>query len=306
MPIGIGAAVLGSAAIAGGATLAASKSNSKAVKNASNVQAQSAADQNALQRDIYGKNQAALSPFMQRGNAAGDQINALLGLGGPAQASVSPQGGQGLPTQQPFQAAPFDAIGNAALGQSKPWLMQGGGGFMPTQPTAQAAGQQPGQSPAAAATNAYEIFKQSAGYQTRLDEGNRSLASNYFGGGVGQSGAAMKAALKYGQNFASNEFGNYLGQLGNQQGVGFAGASALAGVGQNYANNMGNISQNNANMQSQAAIANAQNRGALYTGLAGIAGNAAGTLSSYRQPQYNYGALMPSVNQAFAENPGIF
>ena len=299
MPIG---AVVGAAVVGGAATYAGAKSNSKAVKKASSVQAQSTADQNALQRQTYAQNQAALSPFMQRGNAAGDQINALLGLGGTIQAP-----GQSLPTQQPFQAAPFD--GNAALGQSKPWLMQGGGGFMPTQPSAQAAGQQPGQqgqSPAQSAANAYEIFKQSTGYTSRLAEGNSSLAANYFGGGVGQSGAAMKAALKYGQNFASNEFGNYLGYLGNQQGVGLSGASALAGVGQNYANNMSNISQNNANTQSQAAIANAQNRGALYTGLAGIAGNAAGTLSSYRPPAYNYAALAPDVSSTMYANPAIF
>jgi hypothetical protein len=241
---------------------------------------------------------------MQRGNAAGDTINALLGLGGPAQAQVT--GSQGLPTQQAFQATPFDSMG--ALAQAKPWLTQGGS-FMPNvAPTPQGTvqGQQQGQDPAQAAASAYEIFKQSTGYSTRLAEGNRSLASNYFGGGVGQSGAAMKAALRYGQDYGSNEFGKYLGYLGNQQGVGLAGASALAGVSQNYANNMGNISQNNANMQGQAAIAGAQNNGALWTGLAGIAGQTAGALSSYRPQPYNYAALAPSVSATMNANPAIF
>jgi hypothetical protein len=111
--------------------------------------------------------------------------------------------------------------------------------------------------PASAAASAYELFKKSTGYTSRFDEGLRAVSSNYFGGGVGQSGAAVKAALRYGQDFASREFGNWMGALGNQQGLGFAG---------------------------QAAIARAQNSGAALTGLAGIAGNAVGALSSYRQP----------------------
>jgi hypothetical protein len=105
---------------------------------------------------------------------------------------------------------------------------------------------------------------------------------------VGQSGAAMKAASRYGQNFGSNEFGNWMSMLGNQQHTGFAGASALAGVSQGSADRMGAISQNNASMAGQAAVARAQNTGALYTGLAGIAGQAAGALSSYQRPPQTY------------------
>jgi hypothetical protein len=259
MPVG---AIVGGAVIAGGASVYGAKKNSKAIKKASSAQQQSTDQQTALQRETYAQNAANLSPFMQRGKAAGNEVNALLGLGT--------------------------------------------GGFIPNTAPSPQGTVQPAQSPAQAATDAYEIFKQSTGYSTRLAEGNRSLASNYFGGGVGQSGAAVKAALRYGQDYASNEFGKYLGYLGNQQGVGLAGASALAGVSQNYANNMSNISQNNANMQGQAAIAGAQNNGALWTGLAGIAGQTAGALSSYRPQPYNYAALAPSVTATMNANPAIF
>jgi hypothetical protein len=110
-----------------------------------------------------------------------------------------------------------------------------------------------------------------------------------------QSGAAQRAALRYGQEFASGEFGNWMSMLGNQQHTGFAGASALAGVSQGSADRMGAISQNSANMAGQAAVARAQNQGALFTGLAGIAGQAAGALSSYQRPPASYAPALGVV-----------
>jgi hypothetical protein len=248
--IGTSAAIIGSALIAGGATVAASKKNSSAVNKATAAQQDSTAQQIAAQERARAENTAALSPWMQRGNAAGEMINAALGIGGAPGVSALYNGGYPDAGQYPGTVA-----ANAPS------------------------------TPQQAAASAYEAFKQSTGYQTRLTEGNRSLASNYFGGGVGQSGAAMKAALRFGQDYGSREFGNWMGMLGNQQGVGFSGASALAGVSQGFADRMGDISQNNANFMGQAAVARAQNSGALMSGLAGIAGNAIGALSSYGQPR---------------------
>jgi hypothetical protein len=50
-------------------------------------------------------------------------------------------------------------------------------------------------------------------------------------------------------NEADNTFYNYAGLLGNQQAVGAGGASALAGVGQNFAGTV--IGSNNLNAQNQ-------------------------------------------------------
>jgi hypothetical protein len=87
--------------------------------------------------------------------------------------------------------------------------------------------------------------------------------SAYAGIGGLQSGAALRDITEYGQNFASNEFGNYLGALSNQQAVGAGSASALAGVGQNFAgtvigaNNMNAANQMNAQLARQNPFANA-------------------------------------------------
>lgn len=286
-PVVIGAGIAAAATV-GGAALTSS-ANKKATNKAVAAQQSSDAQQLAYQREARDKNEAALSPFMQRGNVAGDQINALLGLGGSAQT---------LPTQQPGILAQYqgenpdtsahglgrgyETVGGDPFGFNKTRYeaVNGGPGTIQNFGATQAP-QQARQTPQQAAMAAYDIFKNSTGYQTRLKEGQGALAANYFGGGVGQSGAAMKAAIRYGNDYAGNYFDNYIGQLGNQQNLGFAGASALSGVSQNFANNASNISQNGANILSQAAIARAQNSGALYTGIAGAIGNVAGSLSSY-------------------------
>lgn len=84
MAIATGLAILGASAIAAGGTAIASKNSSNASKAASQSATNAAAQNNALQRDIYGQNAARLDPFAMRGNAAGGQIDALLSGGAGA------------------------------------------------------------------------------------------------------------------------------------------------------------------------------------------------------------------------------
>lgn len=265
MAIGTMAAIgLGAAAI-GGAMSA--NSQKKAAYKAADTSQAVATQNNALARDIYGQNRTALSPYMQRGNAAGDQMNALLGLGGSQ--------GQSLPTQQPLQQQQMG--GQNALMQAKPWLSSGFGGsgtqFAPPIPAYGGGAPQmtqPTQSSQQAAGNAFDIFRNSTGYQFRLGEGMDALNSGYAGAGTLQSGAAMRAATEYGQNFASNEFGNYMGYLGNQQGVGLQGAGALAGVGIDYSRDvMGNNNSAGSAAANAAIIAGQNNPFANALGMAG-------------------------------------
>lgn len=307
------AAVAAAAVTAGGAYLS-SKANSKAIKKSSKAQ-QAATDSNiALQRDIYGQNKSALSPFMERGNAAGSAINALLGLGAPAspQPSALSGFGGGDPSIGPYasgggfggvrtygyegmdgaQGQPYGALSGFNPG----WMQQQGPEV--AQPTTAQIG------PQQAATDAYNIFKQSTGYVDRLNEGYRATNAGYAGRGLVQSGAAQKALLKYGQQQASNEFGNYLGYLGNQQGVGLSGASALAGVGQSFANNVGNINQNQAQFTGQAAVARANNSNSLITGISGAIGGALGGFGGGS----SYGSAASSIPYGDGSNMtgGIF
>lgn len=299
MPV---AAIVGGALAAGGSILAASK-NSKAIKQSTAAQTASNADSLALQQNIYNQNKGALAPFMERGNAAGGALNALLGLGGTGGGTPALPENTGQFTGMPwneFQQATdgwgyedFREETDALRSRNARGLIFEGrdgvlGGYGGPGPYAVGGGigggvsQGQAQSPQQAAANAYEIFKQSTGYQTRFNEGLRAMGATFAGRGMSQSGAAIKSALRYGQDYGSNEFGKYISYLSNQQGVGLSGASALAGVGQNYANNVTDLNTQNANFLGQAAVARANNTNSMIGGVLGGISQAAGGFSSYR------------------------
>lgn len=82
-----------------------------------------------------------------------------------------------------------------------------------------------------AARAGFDAYRDSTGYNFRLSEGLGAVNGRAFAGGTGQSGANLKALLRFGQNFGSAEFDNYVRQV---QGVSASGANAralVAGVG---------------------------------------------------------------------------
>lgn len=109
----------------------------------------------------------------------------------------------------------------------------------------------------AAANAAFDAYQGSTGYQARLAEGQKQVTAALGGRGLLDSGAAQKALLRYGQTFASGEFGNYLGALQNQQGVGLNAASAQTGVAQNYANASNANNNMAAEVQANAVLSKA-------------------------------------------------
>jgi hypothetical protein len=213
-----------------------SKSQNKANARAADTSERNNQANVALARDIYGQNKAILSPFVQRGDTAGNALNALLGLGG----SPAPM--------QPSAPATFGQPAGAAYGIGDSAML--GNGIAPTMTGSNPmTGQMPQQTAQQAQNAAFDNFRNSTGYQFRLGEGLDAVSSAYAGIGGLQSGAAMRGINEYGQNFASNEFGNYAGLLSNQQAVGAGAGSALAGVGQNFAGTV--IGANNFNAQNQ-------------------------------------------------------
>jgi len=235
-------------AVAGAGSVISSSSARKASDKASAIAANTAKDNNAVALDIYGQNKATLAPYVSSGVAANGQINALLGLGGtPAQPAV--------PASGPMSGARF--IDSASAFGGGFGAFGGPGGFYGAAPQTPGRPAIPGQTSQQAASAAFDQFRNSTGYQFRLGEGNRGINSAYAGAGTIKSGDAMRAIAGYNQDYASNEFGNYMNQLSNQQGVGLSGASAQAGV----ANNYGNSVQANNNSAGTAAANNAINKG---------------------------------------------
>ena len=203
--IGLGAGALSS--------VLSSKSQSKAAKRAAATQQNVSAQNNALASNIYGQNQQALSPFMQRGNEAGAGLNSLLGFGDPN-----------------------------------------------------------------AGRSAFRQFIDNSDYGFQFGEGANKVNSGYAGAGTLQSGAAMRGLEQFRQNLQAGYRGEFMNALGNQQGVGLAGASALAGQGNNYVNTVSGNNQNAGDAAANAALIRGQNNpfantlGLLGGGLFGMAG----------------------------------
>lgn len=125
--------------------------------------------------------------------------------------------------------------------------------------------------------DAFRNFQNSTGYQFRVGEGQRALDNSFASRGIGQSGAAAKAALSYGQNIASGEFGNYLNALQGQQGVGLSAAGAQAGVSTNFVNQTTANNNNTASALANAAIAKGNATGNMWGGIANGVGNLFGS-----------------------------
>jgi len=321
MAIGTTAAILGSAAIGAGASALSSSSNNRAINRATEAQTDSNAQSLALQRDIYGQNRQTLNPFVQRGNAAGDQLNALLGLGGAQPTQQQPNALSQFNGPTPFGGvgAPYGVGDYSGFDRFAGDFWQGGannflgGGPVPyaTNPAVQTGVVQPTSEadilnqPTAQsqAEDAFQTFRDNTGYQFRVNEATDAVNSSFSGAGLFQSGAAQQAlASRIGQE-ADSTFLNYAGLLSGQQGTGLQAAGAQAGVGVNYANSAAALGQANANAISNSAVARANNNNSFIGGIGNIAGQAIGGLA-YSGGSPN--ALAASVNQTINQNPGIF
>lgn len=111
-------------------------------------------------------------------------------------------------------------------------------------------------------------FVQDPGYQFRMQEGQKALERSAAARGNLMSGGFAKALSQYGQNQASNEYGNAynrfnadrdrrFNRLSNIAGLGQTSASQGAQLGSQYAGQIGQNLMNNANAQGAAGIAGA-------------------------------------------------
>lgn len=91
---GIAAAgAIGGAVLSSSAQKKAAKQANAAQQDATQAQLTLGRESLALNKDIYGQNKAMLTPFVNRGNVAGDSINALLGLPSAPTAAPAPAAG---------------------------------------------------------------------------------------------------------------------------------------------------------------------------------------------------------------------
>lgn len=121
-------------------------------------------------------------------------------------------------------------------------------------------------------------FQGTPGYQFRLDQGMKAIDHGMGAGGMRFSGQRMKALSDYGQNTASEEFGNYTNSL-----------RALAGMGQVSSSNTQGASGNAAAGIGNSLLAGGAARASGYTGGATAFNQGVGNALSYygRPTSYN-------------------
>jgi hypothetical protein len=119
----------------------------------------------------------------------------------------------------------------------------------------------------AGATNAFNNYLNSTGYNFQLKSGSGAITTNNASKGLLNSGGTGKALVKFGQDLGANYFNNYLTQLAGQQ---TAGDNALTRTA-----NAGTQAGTNATSSILAG------GNAVAGGINGALGNAASVASNY-------------------------
>lgn len=122
------------------------------------------------------------------------------------------------------------------------------------------------------------------GYNFRLGEGMKALERQSAARGGLISGGALKAASRYGQDFASNEFGNAYNRMAGLASLGPSAAGVMNNLGSNYSAGAGNAMMNQGDTSANALLAAQQARSSSY-------GQLGSALSKYINPTYKYDAF---------------
>lgn len=143
-----------------------------------------------------------------------------------------------------------------------------------------------------------EQFQQDPGYQFRLDEGLKALDRQAAARGGLISGGALKAAQRYGQDMASQEYQNAFNRYQTERSAALNPLQSLAGVGQTTATTLGTAGQtaaaNVGNLTTDAANARASG----YMGVAGAIGGGLNQYANYQQNQIQNSLLQQALNRS--------
>jgi hypothetical protein len=144
-------------------------------------------------------------------------------------------------------------------------------------------------------------YTTSPGYQFRFNEGQRAVEGSAAARGMLMSGGTTKALERYGQGQATSDFTDQFNRV----------ASVAAG-GQQTNATLGQLGRDAAQYAGDAAMQAGNARASGYVGQANAINSGIGNLTSLAFNSGLFGGgnnlarLTPSVQSAFAANPGIF
>jgi hypothetical protein len=363
---------LAAAAIAGGAALIGGSKAASAAKSAANTQAQSGREALAQNQQFFDQTRSDLSPYRQLGNDAMGSLSSMMGYSQPPQAGGVAQPGGGADYQgylqqnpdivhhwqnSPQERAAYPNIEDYARSHYETYG-RNEGRELPGQPQGQPVGQPGAQSSyGMLATQPQANFNYSnlptdytakefnfqadPGYQFRLNEGNKAIGRATSTGALPSGGATLKALTRFGQDYASGEYGNAYnrfssdrmfdygtfadnyGRQANERGFDygvfgdnynrqaanmdrpFNYATTLAGMGQNAANMGAQSAGQFAGMNSQTitGMGNAQAAGRV--GSANAWNNALGQVGNTAMDAMTLRTLMNGRNMNSPQNSGL-
>lgn len=131
-------------------------------------------------------------------------------------------------------------------------------------------------------------------YKFRLGEGMKALERSAAARGGLISGGALKAAQRYGQEFASNEFGNAYNRLASRAGFGQTASTNMGGAAGQFGTNAGNL-------MTGAGAARASG----YVGGANALTSGLGQYMNYTQSQNLMNRLLPQSGVAGPSNAAL-
>jgi len=270
------AAAIGAVGAIGGGLIA-----SGGAKSAARTQEQAARDAQAAQERMFEKQIALQEPFRQGGIAAQNRLFTLLGLDPNAGRPAVPSGGGMQTYQTPYGTFNLPAGG---MGGTAPATNAQGIVVDPNSPDFGKYARDFGM----------QDFKQDPGYAFRLSEGQKAIERSAAARGGLQSGSALKAAARFGQDLGSQEYQSAFNRYQINRANQLNPLQSLMGAGQSAANTLTSAAGQQGQNQAQNIYGAGQARASGYIGssnaLAGALQGIGNTASNYPlyQAQTNY------------------
>ena len=265
-----------------------------AAREAAQIQAGLGREALGLQREMFERQVGLQEPFRQGGLAAQNRLMDLLGLGlSPEQLAglYRERVGQGGATEADFvNWARSQGVPDSRLMQARNMLLGGPG----------AAGTGMSDFGSAARPFSMDSFRADPGYGFRLSEGLKALERSQAARGGLMSGGTGKALQRFGQDMASQEYGNAFNRFYTEREALLNPLLSLSGRGQTSATQTGQAAQQfgQQGAQSLTGIGNAMAAGQV--GQANAINQAIGQGVS----MYNQGQNQNLLNQVLARSMG--
>ncbi len=127
------------------------------------------------------------------------------------------------------------------------------------------------------------------GYQFRLEQGTKALGNQASAQGLTGSGAAAKALTRYGQDYATGIYDDYLNRLASMAGLGQSTSNSMAGNAMQLGGSLGNnaLSAGNARASGYAGQANAWTNALSNSNLGNLGTSVYNAASGYGSPLNN-------------------